>query len=75
MTLSEMGIPVSKLEDTFSKYNHHGKTNTDPFGKKFFHNLPVEVNDSFYVGIVTPVLHYCMGGLHISTESEVMVGL
>merc|ERR1711966_605791 len=43
----------------------------DVWGKKFYHNLPVDINDEFHVAIVTPVIHYCMGGLEISEKSEV----
>merc|ERR1719498_2147765 len=44
----------------------------DPWGKKFFHNVPVEPTDSFHVAIVTPVIHYCMGGLEIDANSNVV---
>merc|ERR1712203_283457 len=42
------------------------------WGKKFFHNLPLDVNDSFHVAIVTPVIHYCMGGMKINSDAEAM---
>jgi len=67
----EMGISLQLLETTFTKYNEGAKNNTDPFGKKYFHNLPFKTNDEFYVAIVTPVLHYCMGGLEITADGEV----
>merc|ERR1719453_730250 len=51
-----------------------GGMSHDKWGKKFFHNLPVEPSDSFHVAIVTPVIHYCMGGLKINDDSEVMGG-
>eukprot|EP00397_Hematodinium_sp_SG-2012_P007267 GEMP01007309.1.p1 GENE.GEMP01007309.1~~GEMP01007309.1.p1 ORF type:complete len:967 (+),score=138.71 GEMP01007309.1:60-2903(+) len=44
-------------------------------GKKFYHNaIPGSqvATEPFYVAIVTPVIHYCMGGLEITTESEVV---
>ena len=44
----------------------------DPFGKRFFANRPLLINDSFYVAIVTPVIHYCMGGLSIDSRSNVV---
>merc|ERR1719331_3104489 len=44
----------------------------DKWGKKFYHNLPLDVNDSFHVAIVTPVIHYCMGGLAMNDGSEVV---
>ena len=42
----------------------------DPWGKKFFHNCPVVPEDEFNVAIVTPVIHYCMGGLEIDVHKE-----
>merc|ERR1719197_1367631 len=49
-----------------------GGKSHDPWGKKFFHNLPLDTNDEFHVAIVTPVIHYCMGGLKINPDSEVL---
>merc|ERR1719261_870886 len=43
-----------------------GGKSHDPWGKKFFVNVPVEPADAFHVAIVTPVIHYCMGGLKIN---------
>jgi len=48
-----------------------GKTGS---GKKFYHNVlsPEKVKtESFYVAIITPVIHYCMGGLEIDVDSAV----
>merc|ERR1712203_1175597 len=49
-----------------------GGKSWDKWGKKFFHNLPMEVNDAFHVAIVTPVIHYCMGGMKINPDAEAM---
>jgi succinate dehydrogenase/fumarate reductase flavoprotein subunit len=57
-----------------------GKTYDEPSGKtgsgkKFFHNaIPGSqvATEPFYVAIITPIIHYCMGGLQISVKSEVM---
>eukprot|EP00927_Polykrikos_kofoidii_P064404 TRINITY_DN595_c0_g1_i10.p1 TRINITY_DN595_c0_g1~~TRINITY_DN595_c0_g1_i10.p1 ORF type:complete len:1039 (-),score=122.65 TRINITY_DN595_c0_g1_i10:206-3322(-) len=41
-------------------------------GKKFYHNiLPGSAvkTEPFYVAIITPVIHYCMGGLEIDVNS------
>jgi predicted heme/steroid binding protein len=71
----EMGISVATLEDTFKKYNGNAANpKTDPFGKKFFHNAPFDVNDNFWVSIVTPVLHFTMGGVQIDDEARVLGG-
>jgi flavocytochrome c len=68
----EMKIPVENLSQTFKEYNEAAKSNTDKWGKKYFHNTPFDTNDSFWVSIVTPVVHYCMGGIKISTDAEVL---
>ncbi|TPX34320.1 hypothetical protein SmJEL517_g02980 [Synchytrium microbalum] len=69
---SEMGITSSTLDATFKKYNGIATSKNDPYGKKFFHNLPFDMNDEFYVAIVTPVLHFTMGGIKINEHSEVL---
>merc|ERR1712003_471412 len=47
-----------------------GGKSWDKRGKKFFHNLPLETSDAFHVAIVTPVIHYCMGGMKINDAAE-----
>merc|ERR1712187_380117 len=42
-------------------------------GKKFFHNIipgSAVKTEPFYVAIITPVIHYCMGGLECTVEAE-----
>merc|ERR1712014_18398 len=42
-------------------------------GKKFFHNIipgSAVKSEPFYVAIITPVIHYCMGGLEIDADSR-----
>merc|ERR1719222_678726 len=49
-----------------------GKTGS---GKKFYHNIipgSAVKTEPFYVAIITPVIHYCMGGLEIDTDSAVL---
>merc|ERR1712217_8402 len=49
-----------------------GKTGS---GKKFYHNIiqGSEVKtQEFYVAIITPVIHYCMGGLEIDADGSVL---
>jgi succinate dehydrogenase/fumarate reductase flavoprotein subunit len=69
---AEIGIPPEKLEETFRKYNEAAASNKDPFGKKFFDAVPFRMDDHFHVSIVTPVLHFCMGGLEITPDGEVL---
>merc|ERR1712242_90442 len=49
-----------------------GKTGS---GKKFYHNIipgSKAATEPFYVAIITPVIHYCMGGLEITEDAEVV---
>merc|ERR1711860_204219 len=49
-----------------------GKTGS---GKKFYHNIipgSAVKKEPFYVAIITPVIHYCMGGLEIDCNSLVV---
>merc|ERR1719510_2550489 len=44
-------------------------------GKKFYHNIipgSAVKTEPFYVAIITPVIHYCMGGLEVTAEAEVV---
>ena len=42
----------------------------DPFGKKFFVNTPLSVDDEFHVAIVRPVVHYTMGGMKVTPDAQ-----
>jgi len=42
-------------------------------GKKFYHNIidgAKVATEPFYVAIITPVIHYCMGGLECTVDAE-----
>jgi succinate dehydrogenase/fumarate reductase flavoprotein subunit len=42
-------------------------------GKKFYHNIlegSKVAAEPFFVAIITPVIHYCMGGLECTAEAE-----
>jgi flavocytochrome c len=65
-------VTAAKLQSSFAAYDAGARENSDPFGKKFFHNVPFANAGPYYVGIVTPVIHYCMGGLRIDAEGSVL---
>jgi flavocytochrome c len=67
----ELKVSPSVLEETFRKYNEVAANKTDPYGKKFFHNVPFKMDDEFWVAIVCPVLHFTMGGLQIDEHCQV----
>jgi len=46
-------------------------------GKKFYHNIipgSAVASEPFYVAIITPVIHYCMGGLEVDVLSRCVDG-
>merc|ERR1712232_1056300 len=55
-------------------YQNAASKGYDEFGKTSFRGVPDTdlETETFYVGIVTPVLHYCMGGIKIDNEGNVI---
>jgi succinate dehydrogenase/fumarate reductase flavoprotein subunit len=72
-----LDVSSSVLLETLTAYRQaaaNGTTISDQFGKTNFPGLPAPdlENEVFYIGEVTPVLHYCMGGLAIDREGHVL---
>eukprot|EP00924_Labyrinthula_sp_SR-Ha-C_P014040 augustus_masked-scaffold_56-processed-gene-0.1-mRNA-1 protein AED:0.01 eAED:0.01 QI:0/-1/0/1/-1/1/1/0/568 len=71
--LKEMGVKRSVLEQTFKEYNEAAKNpGSDKWGKKFYEALPAVVDDKFMVAQITPVIHYCMGGVAGDKDGKVL---
>jgi cytochrome b involved in lipid metabolism len=71
----EMNIPLSKLKATLDEYNEAAKNPNGPankYQKKFFNAMPWDANDKFNVCIITPVVHYCMGGVAANEFAQVL---
>ena len=69
-----MGVSKDIIQGTIKTYQRSAKKGADQFGKTSFRGVPISdlTEEVFYVGVVTPVLHYCMGGLKIDTEGNVI---
>ncbi|KAG9780504.1 Flavocytochrome c, partial [Aureobasidium melanogenum] len=69
--IKEIGCSRKDLEKTFGDYNEiaDGKQK-DPWGKKYFHNMPFKVDDTFHVAVMEPVLHFTMGGIEINDQAQ-----
>jgi cytochrome b involved in lipid metabolism len=69
--IKEIGCSRADLDSTFNNYNEiaDGKQK-DPYGKKYFHNMPFKVDDTFHVAIMEPVLHFTMGGIEINDQAQ-----
>ncbi|GAB1310546.1 Osmotic growth protein [Madurella fahalii] len=69
----EIGCTPERLQKTFQTYNAiaEGKQK-DPWGKRFFHNMPLDISDNFHVALMEPVLHFTMGGIEINDKAQVL---
>jgi hypothetical protein len=82
-----MGVPLAELEQQVQQYNSaaahgaagssgssgsSGASSADAFGKRFFPTA-VDPAAAVWVGRVTPVVHYTMGGLRINDKAQVRV--
>ena len=69
----EIGCSEDALQKTFTTYNAiaEGKQK-DPYGKRFFHNMPFGIGDTFHVAVMEPVLHFTMGGIEINDKAQVL---
>ena len=69
----EIGCTPEHLQSTFKAYNEiaDGKKK-DPYGKKFFHNGPLDIDDDYHVAVMEPVLHFTMGGIEINDQAQIL---
>merc|ERR1712014_466062 len=71
----DIGCSEQELSKTFEDYNRYARGEAkDPFGKKYYHNFPVEINDTFHVALMEPVLHFTMGGIEIDDQARCLNG-
>ena len=69
-----MKLPRDIVARSLSEYQKDAANGVDSFGKQSFKGVPAANLDIevFYAGTVTPVLHYCMGGIAIDKEGNVL---
>eukprot|EP00980_Cylindrotheca_fusiformis_P016790 scaffold5064_cov121-Cylindrotheca_fusiformis.AAC.4 len=67
-------VPVETLTETLKSYQSAASEGKDSFGKTIFPNpiLGDFLEEDFLVGTVTPVLHYCMGGITVDKDGHVL---
>jgi flavocytochrome c len=68
----EIGCSDAHLTSTFAAYSAAAAAGTDSYGKKYFQNAPITMQDNFHVAVITPVLHYCMGGIKVAADTSVL---
>jgi flavocytochrome c len=69
-----MGQSPEIIRNTLLQYRADATNGTDQWGKSSFQGLPDAdlENETFFAGTVTPVLHYCMGGITIDKHGNVL---
>ena len=69
-----LGLDVETVRDTLTEYRLDASKGVDAWGKTSFRGAPQQDLDAevFYAGRVTPVLHYCMGGITIDAQGHVL---
>lgn len=71
----EIGVSPEELQEEFKSYNAIAKGDKkDTWGKKYFHNLPFDIDDTFHVAHMEPVLHFTMGGIEINDQAQCLNG-
>lgn len=77
ITREELAKRIPNALDSLAQYageipERNNGTTKCPFGKKYFHNVPTKDTAKFYVGKVTPVIHYTMGGIKVTDKAAVV---
>ena len=67
-----MGASKEALDKTLTEYQIAARDGMDEFGKTVFRNIPTPQDTTFFVAKVTPVVHYCMGGIKIDAGGRVL---
>ena len=69
-----MNVSTPDLIGTLRQYQRDAKAGRDEWGKTAFFGVPTTdlSSETFFAGMVTPVLHYCMGGLTIDKYGSVI---
>lgn len=68
---ADVGLTPAQLQAKFDEYNNYAIKKNDPWDKKYFDGTPFKVDDQFQVAVITPVVHYTMGGVDITPDAEV----
>ena len=66
------GMDPKRLEETVDNYNKGVGRRVDSYGKPLRDDLRPIATPPFYTVRLWPKVHYCMGGLHINDQAQVM---
>ena len=66
----KIGVNPENLQATIDEYNTVVETKNDPYGKTLF-KTPF-ATPPYYASQRVPTMHYCMGGVKINTDAQVI---
>ena len=69
---SAHSVPLEVATATLANYSRSAESGRDEFGKTSFSGLPWNTGEEITVMLVTPSVHYTMGGLEIDVSSRVI---
>ncbi|KAJ7749799.1 Flavocytochrome c, partial [Mycena maculata] len=70
---ADAGIPLENIQATFTSHSAYATgAEKDPFGKGIFQNATYTSTEQLHVAIITPVVHYTMGGLSVDAHARVL---
>lgn len=67
---AHMGVDAATLQQQVEQYNAAAAAGKDAWGKQYFPTT-IDAAGPVWVGRVTPVVHYCMGGVKINERAQV----
>ncbi|KAL4452364.1 hypothetical protein ABPG75_008026 [Micractinium tetrahymenae] len=68
---AHMGVPAETLAAEVEAYNAAAAAGSDQFGKTVF-PATIEPAEPVHVALITPVVHYTMGGVAINPEAQAL---
>ncbi|KAJ5072739.1 3-oxosteroid 1-dehydrogenase [Anaeramoeba ignava] len=69
----KIGIDPEVLKSTLEQYSDIANSKMeDPFGKKVFPVKSFKFEEKLYLIYITPVVHYCMGGISFNEKTQVL---
>ncbi|KAJ7679675.1 FAD binding domain-containing protein [Mycena rosella] len=70
---ADTGIPLESIRATFASYSSYASgAEMDPFARATFRNASYTAEEPLHVAIITPVVHYTMGGLAVDAHARVL---
>jgi len=69
----KLGVPADALQDTVTKHNQYMKDGKDPEFNRSYTKVMLPLDEGPFYGIAQwPAVHFCMGGLRINGQAQVL---